>query len=406
MSKKPLLSPLLLVFLFAMILANLGGQAFYPLQSLYIKELGASIEQIGLFFTLLMIVPILMQIFGGWVSDRIGRLQAMAIGSLIGVVAQFGMYLAPDWHWLLAAEGLGMVTGSFVAPSFDAFIAEQSTPENRGKVFATSQTLFQLIAVVGPLAGGFAVKHFGFRSILLVGALLYLVATLIRIILSRLHPKRRAESPEAHEGFLPSLKAIGAMALAGGLVTWLIISDGARDIAMGFSNNLVPLFLQEQKGFDTAAIGSLEALFGLAMMLAMIPAGHFSDRFGERRAIALGYFGAFLSFLALIFIEGKLAVILSYLGFGLSIGLLTPAYQSLISKAFPDRLRGMAFGLLSTSNGIIALPAPFLGGLMWQHWGPRVPFLITSFALLLITIPVLLKFKLPAAAPAGGGGED
>lgn len=404
MEKKPLLSPLLRIFLFAMILANIGGQMFYPLQSLYLKQLGANIEQIGLFFTLSMIVPVLTQIFGGWVSDRIGRLQAMAIGSLIGVIGTFGMYLAPDWRWLLAAESFGAITGAFVAPSFDAFIAEQSSEENRGKVFATSQAIFQLVAVVGPVAGGFAAKHFGFPFVLLVSALLYLAATAIRLVLSRLHPKNRVEAPSASEGFLPSLKAIGAMAIGGGLVTWLIISDGTRDIAMGFSGSLVPLFLQEQKGFDTAGIGSLESLFGLAMMLIMIPAGHFSDRFGERRAIALGYFGAFLSFMALIFLKGQVSVVLSYLGFGLAIGLLTPAYQSLISKTFPDNLRGMAFGLLSTSNGLVSLPAPFLGGLMWQQWGPQAPFLVTAFAMLLIIIPVLLKFKAPATAASRRAG--
>jgi len=37
MNKKPLLSPLLRVFLVAMILADIGGQMFYPLVALYAK---------------------------------------------------------------------------------------------------------------------------------------------------------------------------------------------------------------------------------------------------------------------------------------------------------------------------------------------------------------------------------
>ena len=378
-----------------MILANLGGQMFYPLQSLYLKELGANIEQIGLFFTLAMIVPIAMQIFGGWVSDRIGRLQAMAIGSVIGVVGWIGLVLAPDWKWLLVAESIGAITGAFVAPSFDAFIAEQSDEENRGKVFAASQTLFQIVSVAGPLAGGFAAKNFGFRFVLVAATLLYVVATFIRVVLSRVHPKRKIESPEARQSLGGSLKAIGAMALLGGIVTWLIISDGARDIAIGFSNNLIPLFLQETKGFDAASIGSLESLFGLAMMLVMMPAGLFSDRFGERKAIALGYFGAFLALLALVFVPGQPAAFASYILFGLAMGLLTPAYQSLISKTFPESLRGTAFGLLSTSNGIVALPAPFLGSLMWKTWGPATPFLVSSIFMLIIIVPVMLKFRPP-----------
>ncbi|HUX37290.1 MAG TPA: MFS transporter [Rectinemataceae bacterium] len=397
MSKKPLLSPLLRIFLFAMILANIGGQMFYPLQALYLKQLGADVEQIGLFFTLLMIVPIATQIFGGWVSDRIGRLRAMAIGSLIGVIGNVAVLLSPDWKWLLAAESLSAITGAFVAPSFDAFIAEQSDEENRGKVFATSQAIFQIVSVVGPLAGGFAVKSYGFFFVLLVSAILYVIATIIRVALALSHPRTRHPDAPPEQGLGATLKTIGLMALGGGFVTWLIISDGARDIAMGFSGSLMPLFLQEVKALDPAGIGSLESLFGLTMMLMMIPAGHFSDRFGERKAIALGYFGAFLAFMTLLLIPGKTAAFLSYGAFGMAIGLLTPAYQSLVSKAFPDNLRGTAFGLLSTSNGILSLPAPYLGGLMWKAWGPTSPFLITAFAMLIIIIPVWLKFRLPQA---------
>ncbi len=400
-SKRPLFSPLLWVFMLAMILANLGGMMFYPLQALYLKELGADIGQIGLFFTLSMIVPLLMQIFGGWVSDRIGRLKAIAIGSVAGSLSWIGMIFAPSWEWLLVVQSIGAISGAFVAPSFDAFLAEQSDEENRGKVFATGQTLFQVVSVAGPLAGGFVVKAYGFKTVILIATLLYLVATVIRISLSRLHPRNPAPagSPEAGLGFGASLKTIGAMALAGGLVTWLLISDGVRDISFGLSGNLFPLFLQEQRGFDSAGIGTLEALLGLASMAIMIPAGHFSDRYGERVAIALGYLGGALSFLAFVFLPGTLATSLSWVAFGLTIGLITPAYQSLISKAVPENLRGITYGFLSTSNGLVALPAPFLGALLWKNVGPDFPFLITAFTMLIITVPVWFKFRLPQAAP-------
>ena len=50
--------------------------------ALYLKELGASVGQIGLFFTLSQIIPLAMQILGGWVSDTLGRLRSVALGSV------------------------------------------------------------------------------------------------------------------------------------------------------------------------------------------------------------------------------------------------------------------------------------------------------------------------------------
>jgi hypothetical protein len=74
---------------------------------------------------------------------------------------------------------------------------------------------------------------------------------------------------------------------------------------------------------------------------------------------------------------------------------MSPAYQSLISKAVPDKVRGTAFGLFGTSLGLISLPAPAIGAQLWQSVSPQFPFRITAWAALLAVIPVWLKFKLP-----------
>ncbi|MCC7513033.1 MAG: MFS transporter, partial [Anaerolineae bacterium] len=101
--KPPLLSGVVLLFLFAMILANLGGNMYGPLMSLYVRDLGASVEQIGLFFTLSSIIPLALQILGGYISDVLGRLRAIAIGSVVGIFTYVALLLAPTWQWLLLA---------------------------------------------------------------------------------------------------------------------------------------------------------------------------------------------------------------------------------------------------------------------------------------------------------------
>src|SRR5512147_1354334 len=100
-SKARLLTPLLLLFMLAMILANIGGNMYGPLEALYLKELGAGIGQIGLFYTLSQIIPLLLQILGGWVSDSLGRLRAIAIGSVFGALGFIPLILADTWQWLL-----------------------------------------------------------------------------------------------------------------------------------------------------------------------------------------------------------------------------------------------------------------------------------------------------------------
>jgi MFS family permease len=81
--------------------------------------------------------------------------------------------------------------------------------------------------------------------------------------------------------------------------------------------------------------------------------------------------------------------------FGLGVGLQSPAYNSLVSKAVPENMRGMAFGLFWTSLGIISLPAPYIGAALWERFEPSLPFTITAILAILSAVPVYYKFKLP-----------
>ena len=85
---------------------------------------------------------------------------------------------------------------------------------------------------------------------------------------------------------------------------------------------------------------------------------------------------------------------------GIGVGLMSPSYQSLISKAVPEKLRGTAFGLFNTSLGLVSLPAPAIGAQMWERVSPRLPFQITAWMSLLAVIPAWFKFKLPNNAHA------
>jgi MFS family permease len=411
--KEPLLSPLMLLFLLAMILANVGGNMYQPLLPLYLQDLGAGVGQVGLFFTLAAILPLTMQILGGWVSDSVGRLRAIAVGSVAGIGAYTVLLLAPTWQWLLAATAFGAVSASLIGPSFDAFVAENSSEQNRARVFGISQSLFMIVTVIGPVLGGWLAEAYGFKTLLAVAAGFYLVAAFIRIGMAR----RAARSTEAHLGRLSfsglktNLGTMAGLLLAGGVVTWILITDGVRDIAFGLSGNLLPIYMDEIGGMTLRQIGFLNSVLGVFMMASSLAGGWLSDRIGERACIALGManLGLGLWFMVTVPVGNVWIYACAWAVAGLGVGVMGPAYQSLISKVVPREVRGTAFGLFSTSLGLVSLPAPWLGAQLWERVSPRFPFTIAAVLTLLSIVPVWLKFKLPgnrAGPPADAAAAD
>ncbi len=395
---RRILSNTLIVFMIAMVLANIASEMYVIMLPLYLKHLGADVMQIGVFFTVSQIVPLVLQVLGGWVSDTIGRLRSIAIGSLIGLGAFISPIFVPTWQWLYLSETLNALTRSLVGPSFGAFIAEETAEEDRGKVYGITDTIYTVVTVVGPPLAGWLADTYGFRLMLTVAAGIYICATIIRLILAKAAGKHRNESAVMKKLTVESLKvnfkAVFALAVAGGLLTWLLLTDGVRDIAFSLSFNLMPLYLEEIGGMSLQQIGWLTSCFGVASMVTTIPAGCFSDKVGERFSIALGFFLQFVALVLLIQVQGFAGFAAVWAVLGVAGGLMSPAYQSLLSKALPEKLRGTGFGLINASLGIFSLPAPAIGSLLWKEIAPQAPFYITAVFALVTIIPAFLKFKL------------
>lgn len=381
-----------------MILANIASRMNRPMIPLYVQSLGASVQQVGLFFTVTSIVPLAFQIIGGFVSDAIGRLKAIAIGSTAGIIGYVLYVIAPSWQWLILAQGISSLASCFVAPSFQAFIAEQSKEETRARVFATVESIYMIVGVVGPPIGGFVSQKYGYRAMFLVAGVFYGLATIVRVLMARRagHEVRPSTADPFNLASLKqSLAQMASLVLAGGVVTWIFISDGVFDVAMSISGRLEPLYHSSIIGLTNVEISSFASIFHATMMVLPPLGGWFADKAGERAGIVVGHL--FFVFGALIFLFGNAYIhfaVVSIL-YGIGGSLMSPSYNSLISKVVPPNMRGVAYGLFATSLGLISLPAPYIGGIMWQMLGPKAPFFVPLIAGLVVT--PLLWFKLGQA---------
>ncbi len=395
--KQPLLTPIMRWFLFAMVLANIAGQMFPMLLAIYLTDLGASIEQVGLVFTLTSVVILVLQVLGGWMSDSLGRLRAIAIGSVGGIIGYVLIMFAPTWQWMLVAMSVSMIPYALVGPSFGAFIAENSTDENRGKVYGITDTIFQITGVVGPPLGGWMAKDYGFKAMFLVSAILYTLAAILRIWMATTMRPAAEENPEklTFSSLKTSMTTMVSLLAGGGVITWIFLTDGVRDTAFRLSGDLQPLYLEQVAGLTLLQIGLLGTVFSVAMMFTPMLSGKISDDYGERVPITFGFLLVFVAMVTFLNVSTYLGFALVWAIFGFGVGLLSPAYQSLISKVVPQKMLGVFTGMFRSSIGLISLPAPYIGAWLWGRYGPRLPFIITAAAALVTIIPIWFKFKLP-----------
>jgi MFS family permease len=393
-----ILTPTLRWFLLGMVLANIAGAMLYSYLALYLQTLGASIGQVGLVFSLASIVPLALQVFGGWLSDTIGRLRAIAIGSAIASFGYLLFIIAPNWQWALVALAIEYISGTTVGPSYASFIADQSDEKVRGRIFGLSNGIFLVIGVIGPPLAGLLVEWRDYNFMLTITGIIYWIATLLRLWMARAErftAFRPVEvQPVRLKNFGNQLVMIFGLMFAGGILTWILILDGISDVAARLSEELQPLYLSEVGGMGVVQIGLLRSVLFFTMMIATPPAGWLSDRIGENRTIALGFLIEAAGLGVFIMAQNLLVFAMAGVLAGLGHGLINPAYSSLTSKAAPQEHRGLAFGFFHSSISLISLPAPWLGAKLWESFGARLPFAITAIVMAISAFLAYFKLRL------------
>jgi MFS family permease len=131
----------------------------------------------------------------------------------------------------------------------------------------------------------------------------------------------------------------------------------------------------------------------VARLISGIPVGRLADKIGRKRVI---YFLTplwYASNLLLVFspsstFKAPVMLVLSavFLAFyNLSSGVTNAMTLEVVSL----KEQGRWGGLLGLFTGLVTIPAPILGGLIWREWGPMYVFLIPIALDLLLRVPLL-----------------
>ena len=100
-----------------------GGTLWWAFQSLYILELGASKEILGMLMMMQSATLLLFQVPGGVIADRFGRRKIIIYGSFIRCIPPI-IYILAD-HWSLLIPGILIDSLSTLdIPAYNAIIIE------------------------------------------------------------------------------------------------------------------------------------------------------------------------------------------------------------------------------------------------------------------------------------------
>ena len=351
---------------------------YYTFWPLYLMELGATTESIGLIAMIQSTAQLLFQFPGGILADRIGRRKVIVYGSMFRLITPIIFLFATSWEMVLPGV-IFQAVASIYMPAFNALIAESLPHEDRGSAFGAYRMITMLPLVVTGFLSGVLMDHFGVwegtRMILMgnVIASIFIVAVRYKFITETFSPKQLSAAKKT------SIKDSILELRNQPRNVWALISVSClSSFALRLSFSFFVLYAVNVIGLSKTQWGLIGSIISIVSMSLSLPGGMLTDKIGRKPNILIARILTPISTLGLSFARGfnqtLLVRLVSSIGGGLGGGISGasggPAWQALLADIIPSHKRGRVYGLIGTLTGLMGAPAPWIGGLMWDQISP------------------------------------
>ncbi|EIV99521.1 Major Facilitator Superfamily transporter [Thermoanaerobacter siderophilus SR4] len=355
------------------------------LPTFYTQILGLSKEMVGLIEGSVTTVVSLMRIISGIISDKIGKRKSIVfIGYLFSAI---GRVLLPLTNGAAMVFGLRLVDGigkgTKDAPR-DALVAKSSKMKNMGFSFGFQRMLDTLGSFLGPLITAGLMLLFAKYTDSIKYRLIFLIAGLVAFITIILIGLFVVE--QKGERVSSSFK-LDLSAFKGKFLLFFIVM---LIFTLGNSSDAFLILRARSVGVKDSTIPIIIAMFNLFYALLSVPSGVLSDKIGRVNVIRLGWIIYAVTYLGFALAKLPWHIWVLYAIYGVYYSTTEGVAKSLVAHIVDDSNRGTAFGLYNASMGLLALPASFIAGYLWDKVSPAAPFyfgaLCSIMAVVLITL--------------------
>jgi len=359
--------------------------------------LGVQTSIIGLIDGIAEATASILKLFSGWLSDKVGGRKWLAVaGYALSAVSKPFFYIASSWELIGGVRWADRAGKGIRTAPRDALVADSVTKETRGLAFGFNRAMDKGGAVLGIFIAALLVwmtqannldlsKH-TFQIIVLISLAPAFLAVLSLAIGAKDVPvKGQREAPRI------SLRSMGTpFRLFLVIVSIFTLGNSADSFLVLRAQNL---------GVTVVGILIMLAVFNLVITLVATPAGSLSDRVGRRKLIIGGWLVYAAIYLGFALAQQAWQVWILYVAYGLYYGLAFGTTTAMVADLVPENLRGTAYGTYNAVVGLLAFPASFIAGLLWQGigawkgFGPSAPFLFGGSLALIAAL--MMAFWMP-----------
>jgi len=355
--------------------------------TLFSIHLGAPQVVIGILVALYSLFPMLLAIYSGKLTDRLGPRWPMVAGSCGIALGLTLPYFLPSTTTLYFQAALVGAANVFYNVSVQNLIGSIGAADDRTRNFSNFGLAMSTGSFMGPLISGFGIDHFGHAQTYLMIATFPLVTAAIMASAKQVgagHVRKAPKLPAAEvaktagEGAVPSRPFelfFDHHPLRRVLITGAVILTG-----IDLFHFYMPIY-GHHIGLSASQIGLVLATFSAAAFVVRVWMPVIVKRVGAERVLITSMVVAATTYLAVPFITQMLLLCVVCFMLGLGTGCGQPLSLAMIYERAPGGRSGEALGLRATLNNFTHMITPLLFGTIGTALGVMPVFLCNSLML-------------------------
>ena len=376
----------ILILSIIFLVGSLAIDLISPIWPIYIESsFGASMTELGFVFSASNAVAAVMQILSGFLSDKYGRKRLHVLGTLLAAFPPLMYALANNWVDLVPWAMLsGLATGLYL-PVRWAIVADVSSAETMASAYSWTNISWLVGSTVAPFIGGIAADSFGIRFPFFACFILTFAIFPLTLLMQETKRKPQVKGINNKDEKVDVVDRY--------LLTIVLFSliNMIQGLGLGVTGPVIPVFVVRNFHVDYTFIGILYAIgFGVASIIVQIPGSKCSDLFDRRKVMFVTFVASSPFFLLFAYSRNMLELILFMFVSRATLNLSWSPFQTLIMDATPSSKWGFVNGVSAATFWIGLLMGNALSGILWDSWGMFVPFYVSSLAIGLSALPLLL----------------
>jgi MFS family permease len=354
------------------LISQLGFGMLVVVWQPYILSVGLTVVDLGIIQSVINLASAAGLFIWGPLSDIFGRKRVMLLGHASRVIAVLALVISGNPIFLYAfAFFIGFSALWMQAnPARTALLAESVPNEKRATAYGTLMAISQGTSMIMASVGGYLAIVTGYWPIFAITV----VGEAIGIIIMLLYIK------ETHHTAGAKGREVGSRIIANLIPEkeWMpvYLMMVIMGIGYGVGYSLFYGALTDTYKFTTLELGLMSSATSLAWALGSIPSGKLSERFTPRVMVLFSTMASFITVLGFILFRSFPAFLIFSVFNGLDPCFWIPNWTSIMAERVPIKFRASIFGKMDAYNRFAAIPAPFIGGLIYAGYGFTAPLLV------------------------------